>query len=151
MQPLDSTWPEFIMPVDSDAELYRAVVAAAGSSRSDPEQSETAPLRLSTNDGSDEVELPADLVDGLFLAASAFAEGRAVSIISVPEIITTFQAAELLGLRHAEVVELLDAGELTPVASGATRPRLRLADVLALRDELHERQSQSIAETSELE
>jgi excisionase family DNA binding protein len=88
-------------------------------------------LRLAVGDQSAELdpevaEPVLDLVDAL-LAGSAF------EVTPVPEVLTTGQAAELLGVTRPTVVALIDKGDL-PATRVGTRRRLAAADVYAYRD-----------------
>lgn len=143
----NSALPQFVLPRVTDAALYRAVLDAVEASQPDQESAGAVPLVLSSAGEDPGVALPAGLVEVLVHAASALSDGRAVTFDSIPETISTRKTAELLGLRHSTVIELLAEGQLTADPSSTGRPRLRLTDVLTYRDELHERRSQFIAET----
>ena len=63
----------------------------------------------------------------------AFAEGTVVNVEELPEVLTTGQAADLLGVTRPTVVALIDSGKLPASRIGSHR-RLHLSDVLALRE-----------------
>jgi excisionase family DNA binding protein len=59
----------------------------------------------------------------------AFSTGAAVHVTAVPDMLSTSQAAEILGISRPTVVALIDNGHLPAVRLGSHR-RLKLADVL---------------------
>jgi excisionase family DNA binding protein len=63
----------------------------------------------------------------------AFGEGTAVNVEALPEVLTTGQAADLLGVSRPTVVALIESGKLPATRTGTHR-RLQLSDVLALRE-----------------
>lgn len=103
---------------------------------------------LSGTDEHDRVELSEELFEVLKLAAAALGRGQSVSIMARDQEITTQQAAELLGVSRPTVVKLIDSGTLRAHVPGAVRRKLRLTDVLAYRDDLHERRSDFISQSS---
>lgn len=108
-----------------------------------------ASFYLSGTDEHDRVELSEELFEILKLAATALERGQSVSILARDQEITTQQAAELLGVSRPTVVKLIDSGTLRAHVPGTVRRKLRLADVLAYRDHLHERRSDFISQSSE--
>jgi excisionase family DNA binding protein len=79
---------------------------------------------------------------------AALSKGQSISILTRDRDITTQQAAELLGLSRPTVVRLIDTGELPAYVPGTERRKLRLADVLAYREELRRRRNRFITESS---
>lgn len=130
---------------ESSATLLSFVAAHEGRHGTAP----AASFYLSGADEHDRVELPQELFEILKQAATALEHGQSVNIIARDQEITTQQAAELLGVSRPTVVKLIDSGELRAHVPGAVRRKLRLADVLAYRDELYERRSDFIAKSSE--
>lgn len=106
-------------------------------------------LFLAGADADDRVELTTQVNDLLKQIVQALADGRSVDVLAHDQEISTQQAADILGLSRPTVVRLIDEGELPATVPGAVRRRLRLRDVLAYRDELYERRSAFIAESSE--
>jgi excisionase family DNA binding protein len=96
----------------------------------------------------DRVELTEQLHAILKQVVQALSRGQSISILTRDQEISTQQAAEILGLSRPTVVKLIDDGELTAHVPGAVRRKLRLADVLAYREELRERRNRFITETS---
>lgn len=62
------------------------------------------------------------------------AQGGTVSVVSLPEVLTTSAAADVLGISRPTLMKLIRDGEL-PAEKVGTHHRLRLADVEALRFE----------------
>ena len=104
---------------------------------------------LSGATAEDRVELTPELFDVLKRAADQLSKGRSIRVFAQDQEISTQEAADLLGLSRPTVVKLIEAGELTAIVPGRTRRRLRLAEVLNYRENLHERRSHFIADTSD--
>ncbi|GAB06362.1 helix-turn-helix domain-containing protein [Gordonia amarae] len=96
----------------------------------------------------DRVELTGQLHEILKRITQALSSGQSISLLAGDEVISTQQAADLLGLSRPTVVRLIEEGELPAHVPGAVRRRLHVADVLAYRDELHQRRNNFIAESS---
>lgn len=103
---------------------------------------------LSGADEGGQVELTEALYDILKRAAEALTQGQSVSIMALDQEITTQQAADLLGLSRPTVVKLVDDDQLPATVPGTTRRKLRLRDVLHYQEQLHERRSTFIAQSS---
>jgi len=103
---------------------------------------------LSGADEHDSVELTEQLHAILKRVVQALSHGQSISILTRDQEISTQQAAEILGLSRPTVVKLIDGGELTAHVPGAVRRKLRLADVLAYREELRARRNQFLTESS---
>jgi excisionase family DNA binding protein len=96
----------------------------------------------------DRVELTEQLHEILKRVVQALSNGQSISILTRDQEISTQQAAEILGLSRPTVVRLIEDGELRAHVPGAVRRKLRLADVLAYREELRERRNRFITDTS---
>ncbi len=96
----------------------------------------------------DRVELTEQLHTILKQIAKALSHGQSISILTRDQEVSTQQAAEILGLSRPTVVRLIDEGELAAHVPGAVRRKLRLADVLAYREELRDRRNRFITESS---
>jgi excisionase family DNA binding protein len=96
----------------------------------------------------DIVELTEQLHAILKQVVQALSHGQSISILTRDQEISTQQAAEILGLSRPTVVKLIDSGELRAHVPGAVRRKLRLADVLAYREELRARRNQFLTESS---
>jgi excisionase family DNA binding protein len=80
----------------------------------------------------DQVELPESMYRLLVQVVDALSSGRAVTVAPRSTILTTQQAADVLGVSRPTVVRLIDAGEL-PSQRPGTRRQVLLSDVLAYR------------------
>jgi excisionase family DNA binding protein len=96
----------------------------------------------------DRVELTEQLHAILKQVVQALSHGQSISILTRDQEISTQQAAEILGLSRPTVVRLTDEGELRAHVPGAVRRNLRLADVLAYREELRAHRNRFITESS---
>lgn len=103
---------------------------------------------LSGADEHDSVELTEQLHAILKRVVQALSHGQSISILTRDQEISTQQAAEILGLSRPTVVKLIDQGELTAHVPGTVRRKLRLADVLAYREDLRSRRNQFLTESS---
>lgn len=93
-------------------------------------------VRLVTAGGR-EVELPPSVLEALARLVHQMARGNAVSLVPVGEMLTTQQAADLLGVSRPHLVRLLEDGEL-PFEKVGTHRRIRFEDLMAykrVRDE----------------
>lgn len=80
-------------------------------------------------DGS-RIELPDELYEVLHAVVTALAEGLAITVAPTHTVLTTSEAADLLGVSRPTLVRLLEAGEIPYERPGRHR-RVRLDDVLA--------------------
>lgn len=98
-------------------------------------------------DGDESIVAPEGLEAVVRMAVEAFNRGLAVSVIPQSQILTTQQAAELLGISRPTLIRLLDAMRL-PYQQVGTHRRLLLEDVLRYREERREAQYQFLADTA---
>ena len=63
----------------------------------------------------------------------ALSQGLAITVAPVHTVLTTSQAAQLLGISRPTLVRLLESGEI-PFEQPARHRRVRLADVLAYQE-----------------
>lgn len=95
----------------------------------------------------EQVELPRPIYDALLLVAESLAAGRAVTVAPESKLLTTQQAADLLGVSRPTVVRLADAGDL-PSERHGNRRRIRLGDLLSYREMRRHDQYAMLAATS---
>lgn len=93
------------------------------------------------------LELPEPLRDLLMQGIHELRRGNRVSLLPFGRLLTTQQAAELLGMSRPYLVKLLEAGEL-PFEMVGTHRRLRLEDVLRFRRTRSERRRAALRELS---
>jgi DNA binding domain, excisionase family len=101
-------------------------------------------LELTDSNGA-RVELPEPLQDLLLRGVHELRRGNRVSVLSFGRLLTTQQAAELLGMSRPYLVKLLEQGEL-PYEMVGTHRRLKLDDVLAYRHARSERRRGALRE-----
>jgi len=78
--------------------------------------------------GGESVELPSVLADVMFRAAELVAEGRQVAVLADEELLSTQDAAEILGVSRQYLVRLIDRGEIAAEKVGTHR-RVRANDI----------------------
>jgi excisionase family DNA binding protein len=76
------------------------------------------------------LEVPGPVFDALVQVATAMAHGQGVTVIPQNALLTTQEAAELLGISRPTLVRLLEADEMPYEQRGRHR-RIMLADLLA--------------------
>ena len=100
-------------------------------------------IALSTPNG--EITLPEHLRRILADAAAALADGQAVTVEPHRTVLTTSEAAELLGISRPTFVRLLESGKI-PYTSPGRHRRVELADVLAFQQRERTRRRQVLDE-----
>lgn len=138
---------EVVNPVPTDADELAKVLSFIEAHEARHGALEPAFL-LSGAGEHDRVELTEQLHEILKRVVLALSHGQSISILTRDQEISTQQAAEILGLSRPTVVRLIEDGELHAHVPGAVRRKLRLADVLAYREELRERRNRFITESS---
>lgn len=81
----------------------------------------------------EDVEVPASVVQLLEFVTTDFENGQAVAVLSVEELLTTTEAAEILNVSRPYLKRLLDQHVL-PYEMVGTHHRVRLGDVLEYLD-----------------
>jgi excisionase family DNA binding protein len=88
-------------------------------------------LRISAPDGSSEtVEIPAVAATLLMRLLRDLAAGHAVTLVPIHAILTTQEAADLLGVSRPFVIKLLEAGQI-PHQMVGTHRRISFKDLMA--------------------
>ncbi|HEY5855997.1 MAG TPA: helix-turn-helix domain-containing protein [Aldersonia sp.] len=100
---------------------------------------------IAVTNGAVSAELPVSVRKLLRDAVAAFANGQAVTVSPVHTVLTTQEAAELLGITRPTFVRLLERGEIPYTRPGRHR-RVELADVLAYRERLREIRRSALTE-----
>ncbi|MGH3385231.1 MAG: helix-turn-helix domain-containing protein [Nocardioidaceae bacterium] len=99
-------------------------------------------------DAHDSIEIPAGLHAVLRQVVAAMQAGKAVTIAPQNKLLTTQQAADLLGVSRPTVVKLIDEGTLAAETPGKRRRMVKLDDLLAYRAQRREQQYRALLETS---
>lgn len=86
------------------------------------------PAKVVSRDGT-QVVLPSEVLEALRDVVVAMANGQAISVAPHDTVLTTQQAAELLGISRPTLVRLLETGEISFTKPGRHR-RVYLADLI---------------------
>jgi excisionase family DNA binding protein len=81
------------------------------------------------------LEVPGPVFDALVQVATAMAHGQGVSVIPQNALLTTQEAAELLGISRPTLVRLLEEGHM-PFEQRGRHRRILLADLLAYQESM---------------
>ncbi|AXK45929.1 helix-turn-helix domain-containing protein [Brachybacterium saurashtrense] len=81
----------------------------------------------------DPVELPEEVYEVLLRVVDAMRKGLSVTVSPTSQVLTTQQAADLLGISRPTLIKALDEGQLPYTRSGTHR-RIALTDVLDYRE-----------------
>ena len=138
------------LPPNADRDEYNAVADFLAAYRDRYGSGPRTECFLSGPRAGERVPLPRDVYDMLVLVVEAMQAGMAVTIRPDHELVTTQQAADLLGVSRPTVVRLIEAGEL-PAKVVRRHRRIRLVDVLEFQRLRRERQLDAIAATSDLD
>jgi len=96
----------------------------------------------------DSIEIPAGLHAVLRQVVEAMKAGKAVTVAPQNKLLTTQQAADLLGVSRPTVVKLIDEGKLPAETPGQRRRMVKLDDLLTYRAKRREQQYRALLETS---
>lgn len=125
---VSATTEHTVFPADTDRGLAALLVALKT----------VTPLAIETTDGRS-FPLTPELRDVLIHAAHALVEGRAVTLEPQHVVLSTQEAADLLGVSRPTLVKLLEAGEI-PYAQPGRHRRVQLTDLLAYQQQIrHQR------------
>ncbi len=141
--------PEMVSAASADADELAKVLSFIEAHEARHGSSPTPAFFLSGSGEHDRVELTEQLHAILKQVVQALSQGQSISILTRDQEISTQQTAEILGVSRPTVVKLIEDGELSAHVPGAVRRKLRLADVLAYREELRARRNRFISESSE--
>lgn len=96
-----------------------------------------------------EIELRGELYEALREVVAALSQGLAISIVPHSKLLTTQQAADMLGVSRPTLVRLLEDGEIPFDRRGRHR-RVRVADVVAYRERARVERRAALAEMTRL-
>ena len=109
---------------------------------------DTAPrLVLSGPDTGDQVDVPAEVHQVLLQVIEAMHQGLAVTVVPQTMVLTTQQAADLLGVSRPTLIRLLNTDQVPYERIGSHR-RIQLRDLLAYRDRRRSAQYAALDATS---
>ena len=145
---MSTTAAEVVTPAPNDADELARVLSFIEAHEARHGTSPEPAFFLSGAGEHDRVELTEQLHAILKRVVQALSNGQSISLLTRDQEISTQQAAEILGLSRPTVVKLIDEGELSAHVPGAVRRKLRLADVLAYREELRARRNRFVTESS---
>jgi excisionase family DNA binding protein len=89
------------------------------------------------------LEVPAPVFDALVQIATAMAHGQGVTVMPQSALLTTQEAADVLGISRPTLVRLLTEGNLPYEQRGRHR-RVLLAEILAYRDRMRQERRESL-------
>jgi excisionase family DNA binding protein len=95
----------------------------------------------------DRVELPAEVYRVLRQVVEALRQGLAVTVVPQAQMLTTQQAADLLGVSRPTVIKLLDEAKI-PFERVGTHRRILLRDLLAYREQRRAEQYAALEATA---
>ncbi|MGW1468274.1 helix-turn-helix domain-containing protein [Streptomyces sp. NPDC002308] len=107
-----------------------------------------APVLLRGPDGST-TAIPPEVYEALLTTVSVLAEGKAVKVAPVNTILTTQEAADVLGVSRPTFTKILDEGGL-PFSQPGRHRRVPLADVLAYKERRRTTRRQGLDKLVEL-
>lgn len=145
---MSTTAADVVSPAPIDAEGLAKVLSFIEEHEERHGTSPEPTFFLSGAGEHDRVELTEQLHAIVKQVVQALSDGQSISILTRDQEITTQQAAEILGLSRPTVVQLIDEGTLRAHVPGAVRRKLRLAEVLAYREELRARRNRFITEST---
>jgi excisionase family DNA binding protein len=93
----------------------------------------------------DQVEIPEEIHQVLLQVIESMRRGLAVSIAPQSKMLTSQNAADLLGISRPTLVKILDAGKIPYERVGAHR-RVRLVDVMDYREQRRKEQYDTLEE-----
>lgn len=131
-------------PVEEVAEVLSFFKAHEGSRGGKPD----ARYFLSGVDEHEQVEIPASVYRLLLQVLQAMEAGKAVTVAPQSKLLTTQQAADLLGVSRPTVVKLIEQGDLPAETPGTRRRMIKLDDLLTYRAKRREARYQALIATS---
>jgi excisionase family DNA binding protein len=131
-------------PVDEVAPVLSFIKAHAGVKGARPQPR----YFLAGAEEHDHVEIPAAVHRVLLQVLEAMQAGKAVTVAPQSKLLTTQQAADLLGISRPTVVRLIDEGKIPAQTPGKRRRMVKLDDLLEYRARRREAQYRALLETA---
>ena len=94
------------------------------------------------------LEVPDPVFEALVQVATAMAHGQGVTVIPLSALLTTQEAADLLGVSRPTLVRLLSDGEIAYEQRGRHR-RILLSDLLTYQDKMRRERRESLDRMAE--
>ena len=108
-----------------------------------------ATARIVSSNGKDSLEIPEPVFRVLKFAAEQIAAGRGVTLVPMGKLLTTYEAASLLGISRPTLIKLLEGGEMDFTKVGRHR-RIKLGDVLEHQRRLAEVRDEALQEMADI-
>lgn len=99
----------------------------------------SAQLTITIQKNGEQIEAPESLSELIQEAVPYLAEGKSVSVVSEDTVLTTQEAAEMLGMSRPYIVSLAERG-IIPFTKVGTHRRFTFSDVLAYKKVLERRE-----------
>lgn len=120
-----------------DPQTQAAIVDLVEELRKRGREVAECPALLAGPDGSPRIPLPLPIYEALLQVAEALSKGLAVTVAPQHMTLSTYEAAELLGISRPTLVKLLEEGHI-PYQRATDRPgahrRVMLRDILAYKE-----------------
>lgn len=138
--------PETLEPqANEEAEVIDFVAAIRARGMDAPQ----ATARLVSSDGRESLEIPDPLFRALKFVAEQMAAGRGVTLVPMGKLLTTYEAAKLLGVSRPTLIKLLERDEIAFTKVGRHR-RIKLTDVLGYQRRLAGIRSEALQEMADI-
>ena len=129
----DSATPQATTYLLEGTDLAEVVDFVAALERRGVQVPRPRPALVGSDGG--KLEVPEAVFEALVQVATAMAQGRGVTVIPRSALLTTQEAADLLGISRPTLVRLLTDGEMPYEQRGRHR-RIRLADLLEYQEKM---------------
>jgi len=106
-------------------------------------------IEIEVGDGKESLKIPASAFQHLSSILEYMSQGRAVSVLSIDEELTTQEAADILNVSRPHVVKLSEEGEI-PFHKVGRHRRIKLKDLLAYKKKYKKRQRKALDELTRI-
>lgn len=108
-----------------------------------------APIFVSTGNEGEAIELPRAVAQVLSQVVHQMARNRAVFLTGLGPILTTQEAADILGVSRPYLIKLLEEGEI-PFTTVGTHRRVHIQDVLQYKARRKKERKEGLRELAEI-
>lgn len=108
-----------------------------------------ATARLVSSDGRESLEIPEPVFRALKFVAAQMAEGRGVTLVPMGKLLTTHEAAQLVGVSRPTLIKVLERGEI-PYSTVGRHRRIKLTDVIAYQRRLAATRREALQEMADI-